>query len=889
MKYLLSACLLFAGAAPAFADEPTLQSARERLLKGNYDEARALYEKLAKDPKTSSAAAVGINLTLQSQGEYDKALGVLDAALKGDARNADLIARRAELLYLLGKWDDAEKAAEEAVKIKDEHFLARWVRTQVYRDRGELEKADKECRWFVRTYTARSNADNDIKDPDELLLVGLAGSENARWNNLSDQFDFILNDVYKDALKYDKSFWPAECEAGVLLLEKYNRGEALKAFNNALVINPSCAEALVGKGVAALQKMEFKDAESFAERALKINPNHPDALRLRADVYLGLGDVAKSMKELDAARKVNPRDERTLARVAACLHMQNNAKDYDALVKEVEKFDKKPAQFYFDLGERLDERRRFDDAEKAYKTAADLRPKMPGPLNSLGMLYMRMGREADARVLLEKGFKADPFNVRVKNTKMVLDHLDKYETLKTPHFELRFDPKNDAMLAKYLSAYLEDLYDDLAAKFQFKPKGPILVEVFNNHEMFSGRIVALPDLHTIGACTGRMFAMVSPNGKGVPKVFNWGRVLRHEMVHIFNLEQTNFLVPHWFTEGLAVGNEGFPRPPLWNRILKERVAANDLLNLDTVDLGFMRPRSPEEWHLAYAQSSLYVEYLKEKHGAKAVGEMLAAYRDGLDTAAALKKVCNVDKAVFEKGYREYLDGVVKSLKSKPSQKRYAASELKELKDAFEKKPDDMELGGNLVVALLDWRDNVEARKVAQKLLDKTKGKPHPKASVVMARLEHMAGNVDQEKALLEAALDKASPEPLVCQALGKLYYDAMDFAKAAETYELGRKAQPDEPEWLQLLVRVYSQTGETGKQIAVLKDLVPTDADDFERRARLARLLLEAKQFADAEKYARQAIEIDIRNAEVRETLLKALKEQGKDAEAEKLRKLFGK
>src|SRR5258708_30267660 len=112
-----------------------------------------------------------------------------------------------------------------------------------------------------------------------------------------------------------------------------------------------------------------------------------------------------------------------------------------------------------------------------------------------------------------------------------------------------------------MGAMLEEIHAELAEKFHYQPKGPILIEVFNNHEMFSGRIVALPDLHTIGACTGRMVAMVSPQGKSIRKAFNWGRVLRHEMVHIFNLEQTNFLVPHWLTEGLAVMNEGVPRPP----------------------------------------------------------------------------------------------------------------------------------------------------------------------------------------------------------------------------------------------------------------------------------------------------------------------------------------
>ena len=38
-------------------------------------------------------------------------------------------------------------------------------------------------------------------------------------------------------------------------------------------------------------------------------------------------------------------------------------------------------------------------------------------------------------------------------------------------------------------------------------------------------------------------------------------MIRHELVHIFNLEQTKFQVPHWFTEGLAVRYEGPNIPP----------------------------------------------------------------------------------------------------------------------------------------------------------------------------------------------------------------------------------------------------------------------------------------------------------------------------------------
>ncbi len=883
MRYPLSACLLLLCAAAVPAAPPTLKEARERWLKGNYEEARAKYEEIAKDEKTRAAATVGITLCLQSQGEYDKALAVLDAVLKTQPKDASLLARRADLLYLRGRWDEAEKAAEAVLAENKEHFLARWVRTRIYRDRGDLKKADDECRWFVRTYTQRSNADKDITDPDELLFVGLAGAENARWHNLADQFSFIVNDVFGDALKADKRFWPAEYEAGMLLLEKYNRPEALDAFNKALAINPSAAEALVGKGLAALIKLEFKDAESFAERALKINPNLPEALRLRADVHLAVGNAGAALKELDTARKINPRDERTLARIAACHKLMKKAGDFAAVVQEVEKHDAKPALFYFELGERLEERRHFDDAEQYYKKAAQLRPNMPGPSNSLGLLYLRLGREKEAGELLDKGFRADPFNVRVNNSRKVLNHLKSYETIKTEHFEMRFDPKTDGALARYMAPYLEGIYADLSQKFHFAPPGPILIEVFNTHEMFSGRVIALPDLHTVGACTGRMFAMVSPHGRGIRKPFNWGRVLRHELVHIFNLEQTHFLVPHWLTEGLAVSNEGYPRPGTWNQLLLERVPAGELMDLDTIDLGFIRPKTPADWQMAYCQSHLYVEYIRKAHGTAAIGALLAAYAEGLDTASALKKACKVERATFEKGYRAYLDEVVKSLGGgKAPEKRRT---FEEVKAAHERNLDDLNVTATLAEMYLS-RDRTKARELAESVLARKKN--HPRAALVLSRLARQAGDVKQELALLEGALDRQNPDAKVLQALGKLYYDASQFDKAAEVFELGRKAEPHESEWLQQLARVYAQSGDKAKQIAVLKDLVPTDADDFDHRARLARLLSETGQYAEAEKYARQALEIDIRNPEARSLLIEALKKQKKDAEAEKLQAVLG-
>jgi tetratricopeptide (TPR) repeat protein len=878
MRRSLSAVVLFLVVLPATA-APSLKDARQLWLQGNYGQAQDAYEVLLKDAKTAPAAALGLSRVLETQGEYDKALTVVETALKDRKDNADLLARRADLLWLRGRWDEADKDVAAALAVDANHLPAIWARARLSRDRGDLDRATADYRLIVRTY---SNADPEIKDPDLLLIVGLAGAENARGKKeLFKQFAFIVNELCPDAVKAEPTFWYADLLAGQLFLEKFNRPDAVDAFDRALKTNPSAAEAYVGKGAERLIRYEFKQAEDFAELALKTNPKLPDALRLLADVRLFSGDFAGAQKALETARGVSPRDERTLGRLAACLWLQGKTKEADAVAALVAAFDTKPAVFFYEYGVAVEGRRRFDEARKAFEKAVDLRPLLPGPTASLGTLYMRLGNEAEASALLDQAFEADPYNLRVLNQRKVLKHLAGYETIRTAHFEVRHS-KDDKVLAAYMAEELERIYDELAVHFAYRPKGPILIEIFDNHEMFSGRVVSLPDLHTVGACTGAMVALVSPNGRGVGRPFNWNRVIRHEVVHIFNLEQTHYLVPHWLTEGLAVANEGFPRPPLMESVLSDRVAAGKLLDLDSIDLGFMRPRSQEEWILAYAQANLYVEYIEATYGKAAVAGLLDAYKDGLDTVSALRKACKVEKAEFEKGYRAFLADVVKKM----GRKTVKGRSKNELEEAWKKDNNDLEAGAELALLELNAGNAGKARELAEAV--RAKKMNQPVACLVLATLEKKAGNGKKVIELLEAGMDKTNPEPRLLLELGKSYYNDKEFAKAAETLELGRHAEPGSRKWLDPLAAVYRQTGDKEKLSAVLKELVPTDADDFKLRMELVDLLLAIGKPADAETYARQAVQINIRDAKAREALLKSLSEQKKDAEVEKLKKMFG-
>ena len=435
-----------AHAAEPVWDADKLSQARTRLLHGNYAEARDAFEAAAKDdPTLKPGAAIGISRTHRAVGDNDKALSLLDAALKESPKDADLLAERADLYFNTGQWDKADVDAKAALSSNADHLLANWTVACLLRDRGQLTEADEAMRAIVRYYTKRSYADDEIVNPEELRIVSMAGAENARWHNLSKQFAFILNTIIADAIKSDKDYWPAEQLAGELLLEKYNRPDANDAFDKVLEINPKAADPLVGKASAALQTYDVGEANRFLDEALKQNPNHLRALCLKADVEIMSGNFDHALELAQRAYKVNSRDAGPLARLASVYLILERQSDFDEIVEKAEEYDAKPTKFYSDLADTLDNRKLYYQAEKYYLKAAEYRPMVAEPRTGLGLLYLRLGNEEKGRELLTTAFQGDPFNVRVANSLKVLRHLDEYATIETEHYILKYDAENDEL------------------------------------------------------------------------------------------------------------------------------------------------------------------------------------------------------------------------------------------------------------------------------------------------------------------------------------------------------------------------------------------------------------------------------------------------------------
>ena len=887
---LFAACLTNGFAA----DEASVQfkKARDNFQRGRYEEAIEILDDL-KDGAAEELDPVKVALLRTevqlAQGDWTAAEETLAAALQS-RESAPLFAQRSKLRFGQGRYEEAAQDVALSLAIDPDQLLARLIQAQLYTEKGELKKADAAYLWFVRHYNQ-----NQLADAESLVLVAQGASQYALWHSSAQILDFCVNTVTVDALKADKTYWQAHLVSGRLLLEKYNKAQGRPELKAALAINPNASEVHVELARSAVGEYDWDEVEQEAKRALEICPRSIGALQALATSKLYFRDSEAAEKLLSEALQFNPVDTESLALLAALRMLQDGWPDpvrwkqlvehldhiadlelkdptrCEQILIEMAQRNSKPGIFLASLAEVVNMFRQNAVAEPLLKQAILLMPQLSQPKNALGQLYMQTGQIEDAKRTLDEASKADPYHVRVRNMRKVIKVLDDYESIETPHFVIRADGKLDKLLARYMGEYLEEVYPELTSLFGYEPAARTQIEIYNTakglsgHQWFSARMVGLPWVQTIGASTGVIVAMQSPGS--MEKPLNWARVLKHEFVHVLTLQQTQFNIPHWYTEALAVRSEGYPRPVEWNALLLDRVPKGELKNLDNLSMGFIRAGNIENWNFAYCQSVLYAEYIVRRFGEKSLSALLDAYRRNLSTDQAIPQVFGVSKEDFEKGYRDYLDTIVAGL-----HKTEGESDLKpgQIERAYEKDKNDPDAAANYARLMLMIKKRSEAKTIAQKVL--TANPKHPIAAWVVGALLYRDDKFDEAAQVLEPALDKDRPKKRILDLLMKVRLKQKRAADALELCELGKQHFPDDSEWWKGIAIAAKLTGDVPKRRDALETLVQIESDDPEPRKALAEISLADKRFNDAYRFAKLAIHIDVLDADIHRMLGESLR-----------------
>jgi tetratricopeptide (TPR) repeat protein len=812
---------------------------------------------LAQTPARRPASGLQAATRALIEGRYDEVASLAD---KLDTNDPDVVAVKARAAIARGRYQDAEA-------------LLRPIAMRAPQSEAALELG------LLRKMLGGSDASGILQRLAPLASTGRAAADIARGARalralgLSQQ----ANAGYRDAASLAPSDPAVNTAWGELFLEKYNKPEALKSFKQVLDADPKWVPAIVG-AARTFAEDDPPQAEMLAKQALSINPQSVDAYVFLAEAAADAGHKDEANEALKKALAVNPSSLDAHALAAALAYVADKQSEFESEVAQTLAIAPNYGNVYRKAGELAAHNYRFDEAVELTRRALSLDSGDPAALSDLGGHLLRTGDETGARAALEASFKLDPFDVSTFNELSLLDSLDKFETIRDGDLIFRMSKDEAGVLKEYAIPLAHEALANYSARYEFVPKGPILIEIFPKHDDFAVRTVGLPGmLGATGACFGRVVTLESTKARP-PGTYQWQATLWHELAHVITIQMSNSRVPRWLTEGISVYEEKRAHAD-WARPQDVEFASmlehGQAIKLKDLNAAFQDPRKIS---IAYFQGELVVDYILKTYGPSGMNKLLRTFGQGLDTDAALKQAFNTSFEQMQAGFDQMLDarfGSIRRAMATPGTAReFDRMPLPALRtlaagDAKSSYPVQMALGRALQRAG-ELDEAVKAYERAAALVPMPVGKDSPHDLIAAIALDQK--NRPRAIAELEAVMAVDFDNIDVPRRLVKLFKEdnVSDPAKLSPIYERISALDPYDVDAHTQLGRLAMQRNDAdraSREFRAALALAPVDRAPA--LTDLAESYFKAGKAADAKKQTLAALEIAPTYERAQQLLLK--------------------
>ncbi len=541
---------------------------------------------------------------------------------------------------------------------------------------------------------------------------------------------------------------------GMLLHERFNDSDAVGLFREALAKDSSNADAYLGLAVVSTDGFDGKAAEYLA-KAIQLDPKLAAAHELMADFALANDDRDAARAEADKAIALEDDALDGLAIRAAIELIADGPPD--AWFAKIRAINPGYGQAYARVARQLELHYRYEDAVTYYRKAIEADPRLWAAHSALGIDLMRLGKEEEPFQELELSYNNGYRDRATVNSLRLLDSYKSFDTFRDDATILKLDKTEAALLLPYMQAELHTILATYQKKYRMKLPGLVQLEVYPNHEDFAVRTMGMPGLGALGVTFGEVVAMDSPSARK-PGDFNWGSTLWHEMSHVFILTATNHRVPRWFTEGLAVHEEGERSPEWKNRVTPEVLLAirdKKLLPVAALDRGFVSPEYPSQVIVSYFQAGSICDFVKEKWGEGKLLDMAYSYAKLQTTPQVIQQDLGIAPDDFDK---QYLAWIGQKYGTEAAHFDEWREKLKTLYAAAQQKQYDVVVQqGPAILAM--YPEYVDEANVYVLMADAAKAKGDAKSeAAILTSYEHEGG---QMPAVLKrlAALEEVAGQP----------------------------------------------------------------------------------------------------------------------------------
>ncbi len=444
-------------------------------------------------------------------------------------------------------------------------------------------------------------------------------------------------------------------------------------FKEALEINEKNAQALLG--LAKVAEEDFgPDATKFAEKALEADPNLYEARELIARVALEDNNEEKAVAEANKAVAMSPEALDAMAILATVDWLNDKPSAPPAgeiltsspWMDKILKINPRDGEAFATAGHFFVINRRYTEGIQYYRKALELDPDLQSARSELGINLMRLGKEDEAKAMLEEAWNSGYQSLATQNTLNLMTSYAKFDTFKTPTTILKIQKKESALVRPYLQDELDKIIATYEKKYKYHLNVPVQVEAYPDHEDFAVRTMGMPGLGALGVTFNTVVAIDSPSAADPqrgPGSFHWATTLWHEMSHVYVLSMTKSRTPRWFTEGLAVYEETAIHPDWGDRLDHPSILAikeKKLLPVADLDRGYIHPSYPQQVIVSYYQGGRTITYIVQKWGYDTVLNMIHDYAANMTTPQVIEKELKITPEEFDKQFIPWVEAQTKT-------------------------------------------------------------------------------------------------------------------------------------------------------------------------------------------------------------------------------------
>ena len=622
--------------------QSTNNEAYQALMSGDYSKARRLYkDRLNHQDSLATLNVVYYAESYLAKGDYEEGLEEIGRLTRNDSDQPYVLHAKGLFLEKMGRFEEAQNAYYTSAELKDDLWRNILALGELLDKTGQSSQAQQVYNYIFQPYK-----NNRFRNADDLGIAARAAAAIGEYRD--------ANNAYSTAYQLDPTHirnlhWWAE-----LFRIKYNDAEAQGTLDEALAVNSEYSPLYVSYARSA---KGFGQKEQLASQALEKNPNDVEAHSILAGLHIldGLYDEAERL--LNNALEINPSDVEALAHLATVYFLRGEQARFEEVEQRALGINARAGLFYITLAQNCDLKFRYPDAVRFGEMAVQVDRRNPEAYGQLGTSLLRLGRADEARRYLNFSFDADPFNLFIGNMLTLIEEFDDFSLLQSDHFSLLIHNDERDVLGPAILEVAEESYEILNKKYPYRPPtGRIMLEAYNDPDDFAVRIAGVPHLGLLGVSFGDVLAINTPKNMEEGS-YNWARTLWHELVHSMSIGLSQYKMPRWFAEGLAVYEEHQARPE-WGREMElDFLMAFDqekLLPLNEMDRGFTRPTFPGQILLSYYHASRIVGYIAETYGQEAIVQILEGFAAGKNDRQSIQDVTGVTLEGLDRSFRDQL-------------------------------------------------------------------------------------------------------------------------------------------------------------------------------------------------------------------------------------------